>query len=76
MRQRIEHNVDAEWEGVFFGDFAEVVGIEGFLLPAVAEVVVEAKGRSRGAFGEIHEILVLANKPTRRGVGAFARMRR
>ncbi len=49
MRQGVEDNVDAHRKRVLFGDLAEVVGIEGFLLPAVTEVVVEAEEHDHAA---------------------------
>ncbi len=54
MRQRVEDDVDAEGVGVLFGDMGEVPGVALLLLPAVAEVVVEADEHDHAAAVVMH----------------------
>ena len=49
MGEGVEDDVDAEGVGVLFGDVGEVPGIALLLLPAVAEVVVEADEHDHAA---------------------------
>lgn len=49
MREGVEDDVDADGVGVFFGDVGEVPGVALLLLPAVAEVVVEADEHDHAA---------------------------